>query len=166
VAEGGSRSDRCGPRPVARIASTPDRSGTIICRPGKFSSRRPNRSGGGQEQPDPREPNPSQDERKRGQSFPSRRRSELIINGSRAPIKISSQRRPLEYSPRSLLVEVESRYVAYGRADYWGFAFPPSLAPPFSLAGLFCLSKLTRDCQRTTSRRPSGGPKRLGGIFN
>jgi hypothetical protein len=40
-----------------------------------------------------------------------------------------------------------------GGADYWGFAFPPSLAPLFSSAGLFCLSKLTRDCQRITPRR-------------
>jgi hypothetical protein len=32
-----------------------------------------------------------------------------------------------------------------GGPDYWGFAFPPSLAPLFSSAGLFCLSKFTRD---------------------
>jgi hypothetical protein len=30
-----------------------------------------------------------------------------------------------------------------GGADYWGFAFPPSLAPLLSSAGLFCLSKRT-----------------------
>ena len=40
-----------------------------------------------------------------------------------------------------------------GGAYHGAFAFPPSLAPLFSSAGIFCQSNLTRACQMKTPRR-------------
>ena len=62
----------------------------------------------------------------------------------------------------SLLVELESRYVAYGRGRLWGFAFPPSLAPLFSSAGLF----VCRAHPRLSKNNPQAAErKRLGVHF-